>query len=313
MKQVIVFHDGCPDGWGSAWWLGKHLGEHIKHPGRYGEDPPLELCKRADVWLVDFCYEPAELTALADACKTLTIFDHHQTAVGHVEAAGFTMTPTMIGFVELFQLGGHAKVAGVLDMDRSGVGLVSEFVRYQFAVNAPDFLGNIEDRDLWRFNLPDTKDVFAAVTARPYTVEAWDKIEATYYFDLVREGEAINLYRDRLIEQVAASTFVVRLRGGSGPAIHARCATSPYAVGSDVAGEIAKRPVPHPSWPHGIGAYAILHEDCVQVGLRSREDLNAHHEGPDVAEIAERYGGGGHKHASGFKVTWDEWRVMTGG
>lgn len=296
MKTVIIYHDNCPDGWGSAWWLGKHTGDHVKHPGRYGEAPPLDDLVDANVWLVDFCYPADELAAVIDVARYVTVLDHHQTAAQEVTALvashgrhDVMVFDTVHDLRDMEELAGGAKANICIDQTHSGVGLVSQYVRRLHGVDAPGFLASIEDRDLWRFSLPDTKDVFAAVTSRPYTVEAWDDLHHVERFgDLAAEGQGINRYRDQLIERVAASTFEVRLGPYAVP-----CVTSPYAIGSDVAGELVKRN------PDLIGGYVIIHEDHVQLGLRSAPD------GPDVATLAALYGGGGHPHAAGLRMSWE--------
>lgn len=285
-NTVIIHHANCPDGFGAAWWLGRQMHHgHVKHPGIYGEPPPLELCTDADVWLVDFCYEADDLRRLADVARYVTILDHHQTATGYVDAAGYTMAPDIAALVDLGQLGGLNKVAGVLDMNQSGVGLVAAYVQRQHGIRPPRFLANLEDRDLWRFNLDDTNAVFAAVTARPYTEAAWDELADTPHDDLVTEGNAITRYRDRLVEQIATNGYDVVIAGHN-----ARIVASPYAVGSDVAGILARQT------DSGLGAYYVDLGDRLRFGLRSTP------EGPDVAKIAETWGGGGHKHASGFEL-----------
>ena len=303
MTSVIIYHRNCPDGFGAAWWLGRHVGEHIKFAANWNDEPPVDLCEAREVYVVDFCYPPDDLERLAASAVKVDIFDHHQTSLGWAEEyhARHPETSTLRD-----SLGGHWMLTGsgdtsvdiVIDEDQSGAGLIARLAGAKWGTTVPSFLYSIEDRDLWRFDLPDTKNVFAAVTSRPYTDEAWDDmlaIERAYqsYSDdgasLSLEGEAINRYRDQLIEQVAATSFTLALGD-----LHVPCATSPYAIGSDVAGLLAERST------DGIGAYAILHSDHVQVGLRSRGN------GPDVARIAERWGGGGHPHASGLKMSWGE-------
>jgi hypothetical protein len=296
MKTVIIHHDNCPDGWGSAWWLGKHVGEHEKFPGRYGEAPPLELLRGADVWLVDFCYPANWLAGVIDVARYVTVLDHHQTAAQEIEALvsshgrhDVMVFATVHDMRDMEELAGGAKANICIDQTHSGVGLVSQYVRRLHGVDAPAFLANIEDRDLWRFELDDTADVFAAVTSVPYTTVAWDELADADIDGVVVAGSAINRYRNQLIEQITASMFGVHLGGWNIP-----CVSSPYAVGSDVAGRLAEYS------GEGIGAYCILHRDHVQLGLRSTN------EGPDVAAIAETYGGGGHKHASGLRLTYNQ-------
>ena len=47
----------------------------------------------------------------------------------------------------------------------------------------------------------------------------------------------------------------------------------------------------------------------VQFSMRSRTEAD----GLDVAEIAQRYGGGGHRHAAGFEVEFSRFAAMLAG
>ena len=283
--KTILYHDGCNDGFGAAWWLGRALGEHVKIGARWGEPPPLDQIDGGEVYIVDFCYPRAELQQVMAAASKVVVLDHHETSAEWVEGMGSTNAETA-ALTHDFMPDVHCIV---VDQQRSGVGLVADYVEARWGTKPPDFLLNIEDRDLWRFKLPETAEIVAAVTSRPYTVEAWDALADTYYWDLVKEGAAINRYRDMLIDQVAASTFSLDLGGHLIP-----CVSSPYAIGSDVAGRLAEQS------EDGIGAYVILHAEHVQVGLRARKG------GPNVAQLAQPYGGGGHPGASGLRLAWHE-------
>jgi uncharacterized protein len=282
MSNIIVHHGGCPDGFGSAWLLAQHLLAPTEIiAASYGDAPP--EVDGHDVYCVDFCFETPDLVTLANHARSLTILDHHQTALGYVDGAGFHRYGKVADLLVDDQPG---PVQAVIDMDRSGVGLVMEYT----GAYVP-FLAHVEDRDLWRFNLPYTAEVFAAVTSRPYTVEAWDWMESVPLEDLITEGKAIQRYRDKLIADSVATAWIGELPTGH----TAWVAACPYAIGSDVAGELAKRT------PLGFAAYYVHYGDRVRFGLRSGPD------GADVAKIAERLGGGGHQHASGFEVHASDW------
>lgn len=281
-RPLIIHHGNCPDGFGAAWWLGRHIGPHDKHAATYESDPP-EVTGR-HVWIVDFCYPTDVLTAMARDARTITILDHHQTSVGWIDALprSWDKPPTIDGFCDLMELGAGPFVA-CIDQTRSGVGLVSQYVRRWRGARAPAWLERIEDRDLWRFRLVSTPAVFAAVTSRPYTVEAWDAMFELGLDKLRAEGEAIERYRQQLIDSTVASAFEVNLLGR-----RVWCAASPYAIGSDVGAVLAERD------PAGFAAYFVPGTDTVRFGLRSGPD------GIDVAALASTVGGGGHKHAAGF-------------
>lgn len=286
MKPLIIYHANCPDGFGSAWWLGRALGEHDKHPGFYDQPPP--DCTGRDVFMVDFCYKAAELRQIKAQSATLTIFDHHASQIAEVDAAGIRRLHEMGTYSDLSELGGLDPCVAVFDLHHSGVGLVGRHVRRWRGWNPPDWFANIEDRDLWHFEEQRTKAVFAAVTSRPYTDEAWDEMLDMTASDLAREGAGIERYRQQLL----AATLETAWQGQLGPFEAVWMAACPYAICSDVASELAKRD------PTRFAATFVQYDRGRKYSLRSTA------EGLDVSEIAKRLDatGGGHPHAAGAMV-----------
>ena len=269
-RPLCIYHANCPDGFTAAWIVHRYSaasGVEVElYPGVYGTEPP--DVKGRNVIMVDFTYPNDMMHQIASQATSLVVLDHHQTAIANL--------------VDV------ATSAVVLDMDRSGARLAWDYFYANFDSQVPDIVLHVEDRDLWRFNLPTTRAYFAALTSHPYTLEAWDAVAAQPLAEVVAEGEAIERYRQRLIEQHVAL---------AGPSTHPTgiempVVNCPYAIASDVAGELAK-------WaPNKVAAYYFDDRAAGlrQWGLRSTED------GPDVAAIAEAFGGGGHKHAAGFRT-----------
>ncbi len=284
MKNPLIIHHGnCPDGFGAAWWLGKQFLEHDKFSAGYGQAPPLELCRDRFVFIVDFAYETAHLNNIIEASSGLLVLDHHQTAHEWLKAAWMPdVTEDMGGGVE------DGGAGYIYDVDRSGAGLVADYVKARWGFGAPAFMRNLQDRDLWKFELPNTGAVLSAITSRPYTDEAWNEAMDMGLDALVAEGAGIERYRQQLIESAVRSAYEAKILG------HLVWVTAcPFNVGSDVAGELAKRK------PDLFGAYYVDYGGHRRYGLRSTAD------GMDVAKLAELLSGGGHKHASGFEVPFD--------
>jgi hypothetical protein len=284
MNPTCIYHGNCPDGFTAA-WIVKGAMEGLLadgcdfHPGVYGEDPP--NCSGRSVYMVDFTYGPDQMHALSKAASNLVVLDHHQTAIANCAATSNDSNTTV-----------H------LDMNRSGARITWDY--FYGDEQPPDIVSFVEDRDLWRWALDGTKDYFAALTSRPYTFEAWDEAAATPLAEMLAEGRAINRYRDQLIDQAVATAAFAEVPGaGWMPVVNC-----PYAYASDVAGILAADariemlPDPDPGIPLKVAAYYFdNHAAGVRSwGLRSTED------GPDVAKLAEKNGGGGHKHAAGFRT-----------
>lgn len=278
---IVYYHKDCPDGFGSAWWLSKFLDRSstVFRPIGYDETPNPKDIDGIDVFVVDFCFDTPTLEMVARYAKTVLVLDHHKTAAGWLAAA------RSYEVVETVAQLGHGRCRAVCNMDSSGVGLTIDYVASLLNTTAPRFLRNIEDRDLWRFHMLDTREVFAAVTSYPQDFEVWDRLECTMHSDLEHQGEAIERYRDQLIESIVKTAYVTTICGHD-----VWIASSPFAVGSDVAGELAKRR------PEHFGAYYVDYGKKVRYGLRSTPT------GLDVAELAAIHGGGGHKHAAGFEI-----------
>jgi hypothetical protein len=275
---AILYHSSCPDGFGSAWVAQKCLPDPVLVPMSYGDPVPDEVDDQL-VFVLDFCFPPDQLVELCERADRVRILDHHYSALGYLND---TEAPISVygDFAEMPEV--LPEHWAVLNQEHSGVGLTQEWFGFH-----RDWLDNIEDRDLWRFALPDTKDVFAAVTAMPYAIEAWDQLDAAGIADMVMSGVAINAYRDQLIDAAVDSAWHLDIPGlGSLP-------TAPcmYAIGSDVAGKLAEQTA------LGVGSYFMMKENSVRVGLRARNG------GPNVADMAARFGGGGHPAASGFEVS----------
>lgn len=280
MKQaVVIYHGSCPDGWTGAWLMHKYLtNKHYEDvtlvEGKYGTPPP---DVSGDVFLVDFCYEPEHLVALKKQAATLTILDHHQTALEWVtEVWGDNVVKAWDR--------DYAKITDVVVLDQNHSGAMLAML---WSGQHDRFVRYVEDRDLWRFRYAETNEVFAAITSYDYTLDNWDQISDMLIVDLVEQGAAVERYRAKLIADTIKEAFQMELLGHR----HIWVAAAPYAIGSDVAGELAKRD------PDRFAGYFVPKPDGVcRWGLRSTP------EGLDVAALAQTRGGGGHKHASGFET-----------
>jgi uncharacterized protein len=177
-----------------------------------------------------------------------------------------------------------ANVTAKFDMNHSGVILTwNHFFQDE---NPPPLLLHIEDRDLWRFALQNTRQIQANVFSYPYDFQIWDALIASDPATLAAEGEAIERkhFKD-LHELLRVSTRAMIIGGYRIPV-----ANIPYTLSSDAGHELAKG---HP--------FAACYWDTTDGRVFS---LRSNDGGVDVSEIARQYGGGGHRNASGFKVSF---------
>jgi oligoribonuclease NrnB/cAMP/cGMP phosphodiesterase (DHH superfamily) len=170
----------------------------------------------------------------------------------------------------------NAKV--VFDLNRSGAGITWDHL---FGLSTrPLLIDYVEDRDLWRKKLPGVDRFTAALRSYPKDFKVWDGLKVG---TLLAEGEAIERYYRTLVEQAKKHAYRREIAGHEVPVVNAG-----LFMASEVANELAEG--------EAFAAVYAEDKDSVTFSLRSRPG------GLDVSEIAKRFGGGGHKHAAGFKV-----------
>jgi oligoribonuclease NrnB/cAMP/cGMP phosphodiesterase (DHH superfamily) len=272
-KPLCIYHGHCDDGFAAAWAVRHARGPDAFefYPGVYQQDPP-DVTGR-HVLLVDFSYKRPVLLEMARQALSVTILDHHKTAAE--DLADFPPPATWPSASAQ-----PAPIAALFDMNRSGAGLAWDF--FHPDQPRPLFIEYIEDRDLWRKQLPGGDEFTIALRSHPQDFETWDQLVQQGAVALIEEGAAIQRYYRRRVEELKRSAYETTIAG-------APCwiANAPYFAASEVAGELAER-------GHGFGAcYFEVSEGRWQYSLRARGDF-------DVSEIARKFGGGGHKGAAGF-------------
>jgi len=223
-----------------------------------------------DVVMVDFSYKRAVLEEIRERAASVLILDHHKTA----EA-------------DLRDLPG---VVSVFDMNRAGARITWD--HYFPNQEPPKLLLHVEDRDLWRFALRKTREIQASVFAYPYEFKVWDFLMSADLEQLAVEGEAIERKHFKDIrELVGVVTRRMNIGGHNVP-----IANLPYTLTSD-AGHLLAKGEPF------AGCYWDTPQGRV-FSLRSTD------EGLDVSAIAKQYGGGGHKNASGFRLSYTDAQTL---
>jgi oligoribonuclease NrnB/cAMP/cGMP phosphodiesterase (DHH superfamily) len=316
MNPLVIYHANCADGFAAAWVFWSHHGSGgvDLHPAKYGAPPP-DLRGRPAVALVDFCYPPEVLLPLIENGQTVTVLDHHIGAASAWEALMVARGAERVEDAEgaLLSLEGTMRTpaGGRLhlhfDMNRSGATMAWDFLHPNVA--RPALLGHIEDRDLWRFKLPNTEAIQAAVFSYPYDFEVWDKLMASDKAALTKlaaSGQALARAQAKNVAELAVAGYrLLWLAGRQVPVVNV-----PYMMASDMGHLLAKqhralrtRDVPEEQHARVAAEVfaATYYDDATHrcFSLRSLED------GADVCAIAKSYGGGGHRHAAGFKVPRD--------
>lgn len=268
---MVIYHGGgCFDGFCAAWVMAKAFPAAEFVAAKYGEPPPhhSRLSGKA-VYIVDFSYKRDVLADMAQVCNRITVLDHHKTA--QAELSGLTLSGLSVTF----------------DMGKSGGRLAWEYVRdaadSQFrACPVPWLVEYTEDRDLWRWALPNSRAINAALRTYPMEFAEWDRLALIDPASLVPEGEAVLRAERVVVEQHVRNAREIELAGHKIKAVNAT------TLFSEIAGELAE------SAPFGA-CYFDRGDGKRQWSLRSRDG------GVDVSEVAKQFGGGGHRNAAGFE------------
>lgn len=265
-KPLVIYHGNCADGFGAA-WVFNQFGDFDFHPGVYNKTPPDVRGK--DVYLVDFSYKPRVVEEMLQHTKSVTLIDHHRSAIE-----------------ELKPLIESGRIDALADVTHSGAMLAWKWFN-STERGAPQLLFHIEDRDLWRFALPYTREIQQNLFSYPYDFKVWDELMRKPVDELIRDGTAIDRKHmkdiNELIE-VGRRTF--NIGGYRVPVVNL-----PYVFSSE-AGHLLAAGQP-------FAACYFDTPDGRVFSLRSTKGA-----GVDVDKIAQLYGGGGHPNAAGFSVPY---------
>ena len=273
-RPLVIYHSGCADGFGAAYAVWKLSGDSCDYfPGVYQEDPP-DVTGR-QVFLVDFSYKRPVLEKLAETAACVMVLDHHASA--NADLAPYQRErgqPPSAGLSD--------KIEVVFDQSRSGAVIAWEWFNPDTEI--PDLLLYIQDRDLWKFDLPHSREISMALHSYPQDFAVWDTLmdqtERLYH-----EGIAIKRWYDKALQSLLKTARRLVIGGFTVPAVNAN-----FIFSSDL-GNLLSEGEP----------FAAVYVD----GPKGRTfSLRSSKTGMNVAEIAERYGGGGHVHAAGFQLPY---------
>lgn len=287
--SLCIYHSPCADGFGAAWAVWKRFPDWEFYPGVY-QNPPPDVTDR-DVVLVDFSYKRSVLDEMAGEARSLLILDHHKSAAEDLVGLPAARS-TWEQHVGYLGAPGCSAVGALFDMERSGAGIAWDF--FHPDTQRPALIDHIEDRDLWRFALPGTREIQAALFSHPYDFMLWDGFmmgepEGGILEGLRLEGAAIERKHHKdVAELVGVCRREMQIGGHVVPV-----ASLPYTLTSDAGALMCEDGAP----------FAACYWDTPDGRVFSLRSLP---DGMDVSEIAKQYGGGGHKNAAGFRAPLDQ-------
>ena len=261
--DLVIYHKGCTDGFGAAYAAWKILGNKATYcAAAYGDSPPNVTGK--SVAIVDFSYKNDVIKKMIKEAKQLIVIDHHKSAMEDLHDIPNTL----------------------FDMNHSGARLSWNF--FHPGKSPPKFIDYIEDRDLWKWELPNSKEFSAAFDMVPFKFKEYEKLEDAAVFDnTLKSGSHILKYSKIVVKRICNKAVNRKFEEMDVLVINA----------SHWISEIGNFLAPHCDFA------AIWYYDHVK--RKTKVSLRAFHEDVDVSEVAKKFKGGGHKKAAGFMLDGD--------
>lgn len=256
--NYVLYHANCPDGFWAAYAAWRALGENAQYiPVSYGQPFP-KIEKGGFLYLVDFSYDRATLLDLMNDYN-VTVLDHHKTAQK--------------------ELDGLSKC--YFNLEKSGAVMTWE---YFHNTPVPELIKYVQDRDLWQWKLPNSREVNAALTLQPKDFENNTRL-LNYPIDFyVNTGKIVLSTHRLMIEKLVEQAFTYQIGNYTIPVVNSTVLQSEL-------GEALLAKYPEAPFVGIFNHPKNLTER--NWSLRSRQDF-------DCGVFAKQYGGGGHPGAAGF-------------
>ena len=267
-NTILITHESCADGLCCAIAFQKYCDDNnitgtAIYFVNYGRINLPDVTNR-NVIIADFSFDKNIMQDMYSKAKNMIVLDHHETAKKNLEGLDFC----------------------TFNMDKSGAQLLWG---YLFDEPEPDLVKYIGDRDLWRWVLPHSREFSAGFQLLPHS-DIRDNYK--YYLtedginDTIKAGEVILQYQNNIISGIVHRTtkystqFVI-----DGYSVF--CINNSQNI-SEVGNEL--------SLDMPFSAQYFITDDSIVFSLRSSGS------GVNVADVAKKYGGGGHPAAAGFSV-----------
>ncbi len=258
---VILYHTNCPDGFGAAWAAWKKFGIRAEYVGVNPETLPNKSPVGKEIYVVDVSYPIAVQKKLRRKNKKLVILDHHASNKRDTEF-----------FPE-----------NVFDNEHSGSVLAWNY--FHPGRKIPLFLRYVEDNDIWRFRLPHARELSPVVFLLDFDFKDWSRFIRRFEDkngrkEIFKQGRIILGYEGKIIKSVVERATLVKFEG------YKTLAANSAILESEIGHLLTKKLPP-------LGIVWRQRKDQITVSLRSNGKI-------DVSKLAKKYGGGGHRKASGF-------------
>lgn len=265
-QRVVLYHGSCKDGYGAAWAAHLHFGDKADYIPVFHYKPLPVFQPESEIWFLDYCPRAQQLVELLDAGHQVNILDHHAKP-----------TKDVLDSVQ------HPNLKAILDLEQSGA--VIAWKHFFPRRKVPLLLLYVQDRDIWTQKYEETEAATEGLEALAWTFDLWTRLvkHPEDLEQLIRSGALLVSNKKRVVARVLERVYFETIGGYEVPTVNSDSHMS------DVGNAMALA--------HSDRAFACVWFQMAdgrrKYSLRSVGDFN-------VAEIAEKFGGAGHKNAAGF-------------
>lgn len=277
--DLVIYHGRCSDGFGAALACYMYFknsnginanGNKVQYFGASFNKPPPQVAG-LNVLICDFSYKKEVMNKLINEAKTLAIIDHHKSA----EA-------------ELCDIPDQNKV---FRMDHSGAFLTWAYVYPKSPM--PLLIKYIEDNDIWIKALPHTREITSYIFSLPFEFEEYEKLldEDFLMNNILQVAIGMQKQNEMYIKD-AVSYTTMKFVQIDGMYFFVGCINT-SVLKSEIGNQIFNKfDNANFSCCYSFGDDSSF----TYASLRSTNDRT------DVSKIATKFGGGGHKCASGCSL-----------
>lgn len=275
--DLVIFHRKCPDGFGSALAAWKYYKENHPdkklrfHAANHGEKPPDDI-KGLNVLICDFSYKYPVLKNMLGEVNRLLIIDHHETIERELEKI--------------------PKENKIFDMTHSGAYLTW---KYFFDGDVPELIQYIEDRDIWK----NKKDMYKEFTVWwqtvPFEFEEYEKyLNTELLMNMIKtKGAGMLTLQEYNITNISKYACPKLMQIGDDYYMIAYINTN--TLKSDIGNFLIRERYP-------LVDFSAMYNVDDWSG-RTYFSLRSSDQHVSVSKIAEKFGGGGHRNASGISLS----------
>jgi len=284
--DIVIHHNPCADGFGSAYVVWKYykdnkIEKEIEYIGTGYGKKDLPNVKDKNVLILDFSYPEDIMNDMIENAKSILIIDHHKSSEKNLTDIHEKDNTVNRRFYKIF------------DMNHSAAMLVWNY--FYPDTDAPNLIKYIEDRDIWKKEIPESEPFSTWMYIQEMTFELFEKlhIDPEFINKAVEKGQAyleLSMSNVKSVSKYAVPKFVKFSNRKNSEYAFVSHLNANLNI-SDLGNYIFK----YQPYIDFSAVYQVREYDKItKFSLRSTK----YHR--DVSEVASEYiGGGGHRNASG--------------